>query len=267
MKTYLYSALRAAVAAGKEILDVYSRPVKVEFKEDRSPLTEADRRAHVCIVNELAVTGLPVLSEEGKSIAYNERAGWKLFWMVDPLDGTKEFIKRNGEFTVNIALIENGNPVAGVVYAPVTNILYFNFPGDTSYRIEAGAEKLTELLSEANIHSFTNFCSRLPYTKTDVRTVVASRSHLSEETAAFIDEQRAEFGELNMVSKGSSLKLCLVAEGSADIYPRFAPTMEWDTAAGHAVVTGAGKNVYQAGTNDPLKYNKENLLNPWFVVK
>src|SRR5688572_63843 len=160
--------------------------------------------------------------------------------MVDPLDGTKEFIKRNGEFTVNIALIENGKPVAGVVYAPVTGVLYFNFPGEKSYRIEAGTERLSELLSDSNINSFTSFCDELPYTKTKVRTVVASRSHLSEETAAFIEEQREEYGELDMVSKGSSLKLCLVAEGSADIYPRFAPTMEWDTAAGHAVVIGSG---------------------------
>lgn len=264
MKSHIYAALRAAVAAGIEILDVYSKPVAVELKEDRSPLTEADRRAHQCILKELSGTGLPLLSEEGRSIPHSERASWELFWMVDPLDGTKEFIKRNGEFTVNIALIQKGIPIAGVVYAPVTGILYFRFPDEKSYRIDAASEKMNEILTGND--SFMRDAKELPFTKTTKRTIVASRSHLSEETSAFIDEQRVQYGEVEMVSKGSSLKLCLVAEGSADIYPRFAPTMEWDTAAGHAVVNGAGKNVFQAGTMEALKYNKENLLNPWFVV-
>lgn len=260
MKEHLLIALRAALAAGKEILDVYSRLVIVELKEDRSPLTEADKRSHNCIMQSLAETGLPVLSEEGRSIPYAERKDWKQFWMVDPLDGTKEFIKHNGEFTVNIALIDQQQAVMGIVYAPVTRMLYFNVPGVGSYRLQNFSATGDDL------HTFIAQCEKLPATKSEKYTVVASRSHMSPETAAFISELKKVHGEVELISKGSSLKLCLVAEGSANVYPRFAPTMEWDTAAGHAVVTGMGKQVINPHTNLPLSYNKEDLLNPWFIV-
>lgn len=260
MKNNLLIALRAAYAAGVEILDVYSRPVAVELKEDKSPLTEADRRAHACIMKYLADTGIPVLSEEGRSIPYSERKNWEQFWMVDPLDGTKEFIKRNGEFTVNIALIQNQQPVMGIVYAPVTGELYFNIPGEGSYRLQHFTELPTDL------DALIQRCEKLPFTKSNRFTVVASRSHMSPETEAYIKELRTTHGDVQLISKGSSLKLCLIAEGSANVYPRFAPTMEWDTAAGHAVIAGMGKQVVKPMDQLPLLYNKEDLLNPWFIA-
>lgn len=260
-KELLKIALQAAWLAGQEILDVYSRPVTVELKADRSPVTEADKRAHRVIVTSLSITGLQVLSEEGRSIPFEERKNWKSFWMVDPLDGTKEFIKHNGEFTVNIALIENQKAVIGIVYAPVKGLLYYNIPGQGSFRIK---DFHGELLKSETL--FTS-ATLLPVNSDRPFTVVASRSHMSAETADFINDLRKTHNEIKLISSGSSLKLCLVAEGSADIYPRFAPTMEWDTAAGHAVVSGMGKDVIDADTNKPLLYNKENLLNPWFIVK
>jgi 3'(2'), 5'-bisphosphate nucleotidase len=260
LKENLLIALRAALAAGKEILEVYSQPVAVELKEDRSPLTEADKRAHACIVQYLSVTGFPVLSEEGRSIPFSERKNWKEFWLVDPLDGTKEFIKRNGEFTVNIAFIVDQQPAMGIVYAPVTGMLYFNVPGSGSYRKQNFSE------TKEDLNAFLSECEKLPAVKSESYTVVASRSHMSNETAAFIDELKKSHGDVTLISKGSSLKICLVAEGSAHVYPRFAPTMEWDTAAGHAVILGMGKQVVNPNTNLPLSYNKEDLLNPWFIA-
>ncbi len=263
-------ALKAAVAAGKEITEVYELPVAVEYKEDNSPLTEADQRSHVMIMTMLEASGLPVLSEEGRSIPFAERTRWKRFWLVDPLDGTKEFIKRNGEFTVNIALIENGKSIAGVVYAPVINMLYFGAVGIGSYRLEADEEYLSHLMqSHHTADRMIEAGTRLPMQQEEhTFTAVASRSHLTPETATFIENLQAEHGTIKMVSKGSSLKLCLVAEGSADVYPRFAPTMEWDTAAGQAVAVAAGCSVINGHTmSDTLVYNKEDLLNPWFVVQ
>jgi 3'(2'), 5'-bisphosphate nucleotidase len=262
MKENLHVAIQAAIEGGKQILDVYAQDFSIFTKEDNSPLTEADRRAHEVIKDILQPTNLPLLSEEGKMIAYDERKNWDTFWLVDPLDGTKEFIKKNGEFTVNIALIKNGTPVLGVVYVPVTRMLYFGYDSKGSYCTmvtDNNAYDTEALESEA---------SPLPLqTSTNIYTVVASRSHNTPETEAFIDKKREKYGEINMVSAGSSLKLCLVAEGKAQVYPRLAPTMEWDTAAGHAVAKFAGCEVYNFKTNTELAYNKENLLNPWFVVE
>lgn len=261
-------AIRAALAAGREIMKIYTDPSQdfgVEKKADNSPLTLADKAAHKEIVSMLADTDLPILSEEGAHDAYEKRKDWEAFWLVDPLDGTKEFIKKNGEFTVNIALILNGRPHMGVIYVPVRRELYFGDPIIGAYKLTdieslGEGERLPDLLEKA---------VRMPYAHPakKVYTIVASRSHLSAETQAFIDEARKEHPDLEMVSSGSSLKLCLVAEGAADVYPRYAPTMEWDTGAGHAIVCCAGKQVYQAGTDKPLKYNKEDLHNPWFIVK
>jgi 3'(2'), 5'-bisphosphate nucleotidase len=260
LEKLLIVALNAALAAGHEILDVYARPVAVELKEDRSPLTEADRRAHTIIAQQLAVTELPVLSEEGRSIPYSERKNWKQFWLVDPLDGTKEFIKRNGEFTVNIALIHEQIAVMGIVFSPVLKTLYFNIPGDGSYRLNSFTEVVTDL-SQLLLN-----CERLPVSAPKSYTVIASRSHMSPETESFVNELRKTHGTIELMSKGSSLKLCLVAEGSANVYPRFAPTMEWDTAAGHAIISGMGKQVVRPQDQQPLLYNKEDLLNPWFIA-
>lgn len=249
------TAIKAAIKAGHEILEVYYHfDFGVEFKSDNSPLTVADKLAHQAIVQVLSETNLPVLSEEGKSIAYEERKTWRLFWLVDPLDGTKEFIKRNDEFTVNIALIKGTSPIAGIVYVPVTRELFWgNHAG--SFKAIVENEKLNNI-------------QRLPSILTKVNFVIAgSKSHMNPETEEFIQRLDKNGKSVEIKSKGSALKICMVAEGVADIYPRLAPTMEWDTAAGHAIVKFAGKEIVQFENKKPLVYNKENLLNPWFIVQ
>lgn len=256
-------AVKAALKAGEEILEVYKTTIDVELKDDKSPLTLADKNAHRMIVSILNPYDIPVLSEEGKEIPYSDRSKWPLFWLVDPLDGTKEFIKKNGEFTVNIALIKDGNPVLGVVFIPVSGDMYYGGLGWRSrktlvVRNEDGSFLLPDLLEGRSLPLSTT--NERPY------TVVCSRSHMSPETQEFVDEIKKEHPDLEFASRGSSIKLCLVAEGSADVYPRFAPTMEWDTAAGHAVAEFSGAEIKEAGTGRPLRYNKEDLLNPWFIV-
>jgi len=256
----LERALAAALRAGREIMEVYGgKDLTSWSKEDRSPLTEADLRSHSVIVEELSDSGYPILSEEGKDIPYEERKKWNRFWLVDPLDGTKEFLKRNGEFTVNVALVENGKPVMGVVYAPALELLYFATP-EGAYRVDGA---LPELPVE-ELYERAESLPSVPPEEGKIR-VVASRSHLSKETEEFVEKLR-ERGEVDFLSVGSSLKLCFVAEGRADVYPRYAPTMEWDTAAGQAVVEASGGKVLEAETMKPLVYNKENLLNPYFVA-
>jgi len=257
MEKFLDIAVKAAFEAGKEVLKIYnSEDFQVTEKADSSPLTLADRQSHCVIKEILSQCGLPILSEEGKEIPYSERSKWELFWMVDPLDGTKEFIKRNGEFTVNIALIKENRPILGVVYAPVLGELYC--ASETTGSLKFCVED-SNLLGEPKILNPEKAASNRDYI-----VVVASRSHMSEETKAFI-EKISSGREVRTVSKGSSLKLCLVAEGKADVYPRFAPTMEWDTAAGQAVVEFSGGKVIDTKGNS-LRYNKENLLNPYFVA-
>ena len=241
----LESAQTAATLAGKEILRIYeSGDFSIEAKSDDSPLTKADKASHEAIVAELKATGLPILSEEGEAVSYDERRGWEYFWMIDPLDGTKEFIKKNGEFTVNIALIHRSRPVLGVVTTPVLDELYHAIQGEGAYKNG----------KQIRVNSFSIADTQL--------RVVASRSHLNEDTKAYVDS----LDNPVMLSKGSSLKLLMVAEGEADLYPRYAPTMEWDTAAAQIVVEEAGGRVTIKDTNEPVIYNKENLLNPWFLV-
>jgi len=242
-----------AKQAGEVIMEIYAKDFEVEFKADESPLTEADQNANALIEAELnklnAELGLdiPILSEEGKHLSYEERKDWQAFWLVDPLDGTKEFVKKNDEFTVNIALIEKGVPVLGVVYGPALGVTYQAKKGEGAFK--DGQKLPIESTSE-------NF------------NIVASRSHMSAETQQFIDAIETDKPK-EIVSIGSSLKLCLVAEGAADVYPRLGPTMEWDTGAAHAVVLEAGKKLekfsFEKGYQ-PHPYNKENLLNSWFVV-
>lgn len=253
--------IEAALKAGGEIMKVYSREFSVEEKEDKSPLTQADKNAHEVIKSILEKTGIPVLSEEGKQMEFAERKAWKRFWLVDPLDGTKEFIKKNGEFTVNIALIEEGLPTFGVIYAPALKKLFAGGEGTGAWAagdVEPG-EPLSAIKSRA--YPIPRERSGGPY------IVVASRSHFSPETQEFVDELKAEKGEIDFASMGSSLKICMVAEGVADIYPRFGPTMEWDTGAGHAIARAAGKKVIDHHTGQEMRYNKENLLNNWFIVQ
>ena len=278
------TAIQAAIEAGNAILEVYrSADFKVEKKADQSPLTLADRRAHDVITQHLTQFDIPILSEEGKDIPYDERKSWDAFWLVDPLDGTKEFIKKNGEFTVNIAMISNNKPGGGVVFVPDKNILYFASSKIGSFRVELDqlADLLNSKLGDNPQHSdlseteaadilsaLIDKSTTLPVSDSTNRpyTIAGSRSHSTPELEAFVEEKRKEYGEVEFISAGSSLKLCLVAEGRADIYPRTGPTMEWDTGAGQAIVECSGGKVYKYDTTEPLEYNKENLLNPWFVV-
>lgn len=241
-------AKKASLEAGNRILEVYqSADFGIETKGDASPLTLADKKGHDAIIDFLDETGIPVLSEEGKEIPFETRSKWESYWLIDPLDGTKEFIKRNGEFTVNIALIQKGKPIMGVVYAPALDILYWGSLQNGAFKQEKNGEVIT-----------------LPqYQSEKIETIVASRSHLSEETANFI----AQYPDAKTISMGSSLKFMLVAEGTAQIYPRFAPTMEWDTAAAQAVVEAAGGQVLCYPANTPLVYNRPDMLNGWFLVK
>lgn len=259
----LDAAIEAALAGSKEIIEVYAKDFSVQQKADRSPLTEADQRAHDAIEHVLRITGIPVLSEEGKELAVSERQSWKRFWMVDPLDGTKEFVKRNGEFTVNIALIEGSEPVMGIIHVPVTDVLYIGTRANGAYKLEnAGTFR------GRPSYEWLDQAQALPVRSEDRPfTVVASRSHMSPETEAFIKDKESDHGQVEIASIGSSLKICLVAEGAADVYPRYAPTMEWDTAAGHAIALAAGKDITDHATGKRMQYNKTNLLNNWFVVE
>ena len=259
---HLITAITAALEASKAILEIYhSRAFDIEIKGDNSPLTRADTASHNIIMSYLEPTDIPVLSEEGRDIPYQERKVWKQLWIVDPIDGTKEFIKRNGEFTVNIALIENKKPLIGVIFVPVTGDLYFSSKELGSYKVDVDIKDydVKYLIAKAN---------KLPLQREDKSfTIVASRSHMSAETETYILQMREIHGEVKLISKGSSLKLCMVAEGAANCYPRFAPTMEWDTAAGQAICEHAGFKVIDWGTKENMLYNREELLNNWFLVK
>ncbi len=244
--------------AGKAIMKIYNEDFGVEYKTDNTPLTIADKKANEIIVtalNQLPVNSflqqnIPILSEEGRNVPYDERKNWEYFWLIDPLDGTKEFVKKNGEFTINVALIYKGAPVLGVVYSPVLNVCYWAKKGEGAFK--DGNKLPLKAKKQRNVYK-----------------IVASRSHMSNETKDFIESIDTD-KEKVIISIGSSLKICLVAEGEANIYPRLGPTMEWDTAAAHAIVNESGglfnkyinKDAYQKQL-----YNKENLLNDWFVVK
>ncbi|WP_429208826.1 3'(2'),5'-bisphosphate nucleotidase CysQ [Aeromonas veronii] len=238
-----------ARAAGAAIMAIYSQHFAVEYKSDESPLTAADKGAHEVIFQALArlTPDIPVLSEESGPEVMAARHGWSRYWLVDPLDGTKEFVSRNGEFTVNIALIEEGVPRWGLVYAPVLDKLWYGGKGAGAWRIADGKCESIQTL---------------PHREGEVWRVVGSRNHLSKETLDFL----APFGEIELVSMGSSLKFCIIAEGGAELYPRLAPTCEWDTGAAQAVLEGAGGSVTQLD-GSPLRYNKPDILNPWFIAR
>lgn len=266
MPTIITSAIiSVAVEAGQEIMDVYGRDFTVEHKEDDSPLTEADKRAHNVIAKGLheADPETPVISEEGNTVDYEQRKDWDSFWLVDPLDGTKEFVKKNDEFTVNIAKIENKYPVMGVIYVPAQDVLYIGGQSFGAYKVTDVTSKLPlseELLRQ---HGEKLAVSR----PEDKAHVVASRSHMSAETEAFINELKETYSAVDVVSAGSSLKFCLIAEGKADFYPRYAPTMEWDTGAGQAIVEAAGGTVVRYEDNERFYYNRKDQTNGWFIVK
>lgn len=243
--------------AGEAILSVYHAPTNLEvaYKSDQSPLTLADTLSNQIIISALQKNypELPIISEENKTIDYEIRKKWTSFWLIDPLDGTKEFIKKNGEFTVNIALIENQQPVIGVVYVPISDTLYFAQKNSGAFKQE---NKTIVRLPQDPTH----------YRQKNEVKVVVSRSHLSEATEKFIHELEASGKKIEQVALGSSLKICNVAEGLADVYPRFGPTMEWDTAAAHAIAAESGRKLTIIDTDLSLQYNKPNLLNPYFLV-
>lgn len=256
--------IKAAIKAGNAILEVYATDFVVDIKADDSPLTRADMAANEIIIGQLLETGLPLVSEESINTLYNERVHWETFWLVDPLDGTKEFVNRNGEFSVNIALIHQKEPIMGVIYAPVHDLLYFSdqegaFKLDHAKGIVAGNGDIAHLKRSA---------SKLPLPRLDKDfTVVVSRSHLNIETTTYINKIKGEHDNIRIVSRGSSLKLCMIAEGQADVYPRFGITSEWDTAAGHAIVLAAGGRIvrFEDGVS-PLSYNNKDLENPPFLA-
>lgn len=238
-----------ARAAGEAIMTIYRQPFAVEYKQDESPLTAADKGAHEVIAAALATLtpDIPVLSEESGPEVMAERLGWSRYWLVDPLDGTKEFVARNGEFTVNIALIEEGKPLWGLVYAPVPDRLWYGGKGLGAWRIDESGT--AAIKTHAHVEG-------------EAWKVVGSRNHLSQATRDYL----APLGEIALVSMGSSLKFCIIAEGGAELYPRLAPTCEWDTAAAQAVLEGAGGSVTQLD-GSPLSYTKPDILNPWFVAR
>ncbi len=289
--------LRICRDAGAAIMDVYeSDDQQIEHKADDSPLTLADRRAHEIIDAALSelTPETPVLSEEGRQIPFTERDEWSELWLVDPLDGTKEFIKHNGEFTVNIGLIQEHAPVFGVIFAPSRREAWCGVTGVGSWKISHADFPQRQ---DATFDRWDQIAHPIEVRTRNPRhiDIIASRTHYDDRTRSLVERISAEFDEVGIVNVGSSLKLCTVAEGSADLYPRYAPTSEWDIAAGHAIVRAAGGEIYQAAperdlplspdsgsgsTNAahsdwehyghspyPLTYNKEDLLNPWFVVR
>jgi len=264
LREELKIAINASISAGAEIIRVYNSDFNVELKKDQSPLTEADKAANKIIMSFLNTTEIPVISEENKQIDYEVRKTWDRCWIVDPLDGTKEFIKRNGEFTVNIALVKEGEPELGVIFVPVSKTLY---AADVKQKkaftvVLSGSEDSLEAVLEKAIE-----INETKSIEGVLLRVVGSRSHMNPETVNFVNHLKRAEKKVEIISKGSSLKFCLIAEGKADIYPRFAPTMEWDTAAGHAICKAVGVEIMNWETKKELKYNKENLLNPWFICK
>lgn len=260
-KKLLLSALKISLEAGKKILEIYNTEFTVELKSDYSPLTAADQASHDVIFKGLSQLGFPILSEEGKDVPFDERKNWENYWLVDPLDGTKEFVKRNGEFTVNIAFMQNDSPILGVIYCPVLGFAFGGFD-DKVYKIDA--DSITGL-TEENLSLYElSTDNQIPENE---KVVIASRSHLSEETEQFISLLNLNGDKISIINAGSALKFCLLAEGKASVYPRFAPTMEWDTAAGHAILKARGMNIWIHPSNVEMKYNKTSLVNDWFIAR
>ena len=244
-------ASEAALMAGEEIMKIYNDSEFIDFKKkkDNSPLTKADRASHNIISKILKNTKIEIISEEKKIIEFDKRKKWKYYWLVDPLDGTKEFIKKNGEFTVNIALIKNNIPYIGIVYCPTFKTLYWNDPKTGSYKKHINNVIKLKKREEINF-------------KDPNLRVVTSRSHMNEETESFL----TKLNKPQIVPVGSSLKILFLAENNADIYPRYGPTMEWDTAAAHAIANGSNVKLFKSNDKSEISYNKKSLLNPFFLA-
>jgi len=240
-----------AVKSGNAVLNIYNQDFDVEYKDDNSPVTKADLEANRIILEGLTklYLDIPILSEETDLVDYEIRKHWEYYWCIDPLDGTKEFVKRNGEFTINIGLIHKGNPVLGVVFAPMLNELYYAKKGYGAFK---NGYELPFIIND---------------TPKEYISVASSRSHKSDKAQKFIDNLRNETEELIIFEQGSSLKFCLLAEGMIDIYPRFSPIQEWDTAASHCILLESGKNILNYETGKQITYNKKSMLQPWFIAK
>lgn len=244
--------VKIAQSAGEAIMQIYQHDFAVHFKDDRSPLTAADLASHHLIIDELSkhYPQIPIISEElATQVDFEVRKHWDYFFLVDPLDGTKEFIKKNGEFTVNIALIKGQESVLGVIHAPHFGKTYFAEKGKGAFKLEK-----------------SNLISLEPKNSPETLKVIISRSHLNKETTEYLENLRNQYKNIETLSMGSALKFGLLAEGNADIYIRHSPCMEWDTAAGHIIVNEVRKDLYN-NSGEVLKYNKESLLNPSFIVK
>lgn len=259
----LLLACRVSLEGGKEIMEVYKTDFDVHFKNDKSPLTIADQNAHDVIHKGLSPMKYPIMSEEGMESSYEVRKNWTRYWCVDPLDGTREFVKRNGEFTVNIALVENNSPILGVIYVPVLDVLYAA-AGNIFYKIDKAIKNFQE--SSFDLSRFAIPVLERGGTMGSLKVLV-SRSHLSVETKRYLEELSNVHSDMEYLSAGSALKFGLMAEGKADLYPRFSPCMEWDTAAGHAILKSVGKNIYRYPSGEELSYNKINLVNDWFIAR
>lgn len=262
-KQIINTAIKAAIDAGDEILKVYhSNDFGVEIKSDNSPVTIADKKASDLIVKALTKFNYPVLSEEEKEVPYPKRKDWSTLWVVDPLDGTKEFIKKNGEFTVNIALVQNEKPIFGIIYIPVLEEIFYGGKDIGSYKVMKADFKANTLENEMEGEKLPN-----AQRDDDILMLTGSRSHGSEQTQHYFDTLKKNHPKIEFIKLGSALKFCRLAEGLIDIYPRFQYCMEWDTAAGHAILQGVNKDIKKVDDNLPLVYNKENLLSPFFIAQ
>jgi 3'(2'), 5'-bisphosphate nucleotidase len=263
MYTYLSLAIDAALKAGQEILSIYNNRhyrLHVGMRANLTPQTNADQNSHKVIAETLAQSQLPILSEDGEDVDYETRKDWQKFWMVDPLNGTKEFIKRDGLFTVNIALIENNEAKLGVIYAPVTGEIYWGSD-------DTGAWKSACTETSPQHESIIKTARRLPLKgKSRNLKIISSRTFKTFETQEYFKQLRSKARKIEYVNMGSALKICLIAEGKADIYPQLEPSMEWDTAAGHAIAKAAGKEITLFDQPSTIRYNKQQLANPYFIV-
>ena len=262
LSNLLCSSIEAALLAGQKVSEIYNNDFEVYYKNDQSPVTEADIESNKIIQDVLKEYKLPFLSEESDLIPFDVRKAWKYYWLIDPIDGTKEFINRNDEFTINIALIKKNQPIIGVVYSPMTSELYFGSSIGFSKKIKINVSEINNL----NIEELISDGIKLPLEKKrDNYIVLTSRSHLNPKTLNYIDLLKINNPNFEIVKMGSSLKICKIAGGEADIYPRFGPTKEWDTAAAHAVLKYSGGNILKEDGNE-LIYNKPNVINPNFTA-
>ncbi len=247
--------LNIAIDSGREILNIYDKEIAINSKEDKSPITQADINSNNLIVSRLKKLepNIPILSEESL-VEWEKRKNWGTYWLIDPLDGTKEFINRNGEFTVNISLIENNNPIFGIIYSPVKSLLYYALKNNGCYKLQTNSNlKTLKDFNKININNVNNSTIK----------VIGSRSHSSKEFEIWIENK---FKNFELITIGSSLKFCILAEGKADIYPRLGPTSEWDIAAGHIILEEAGGKLKTIDNKDILYNTKEDILNPYFIA-